>query len=50
MKHLVTLLFLLAAIGLYFIGMALPATLILLLGGVAEAVFWFRLFRRRPPA
>ena len=46
-KHLYTLLFLLLAIVLYVLGMALPATILLLLGMLAEAVFWVRLFKTR---
>lgn len=41
--HLITFLFLLLAIALYFVGMAMPATFFLLLGGIAELVFWVRL-------
>lgn len=41
--HLITFLFLLLAMALYFVGMAVPATFFLLLGGVAELVFWVRL-------
>jgi Flp pilus assembly protein TadB len=44
--HLVTFLFLLAAFVLYFFGLALPAALLVLLGMLAEMVFWVRLFRR----
>ena len=43
--HLITFLFLLLAPALYFAGMALPATIFLVLGGIAEMVFWVRLFR-----
>jgi hypothetical protein len=45
-KHLITLLFLFLAIALYFVGLALPATIFLLLGAWAEIVFWVRLLRR----
>ena len=45
--HLVTFLFLLAALALYFLGLALPAALLVLLGMLAEMVFWVRLFSRR---
>jgi len=45
--HLVTYLFLLAAFALYFLGMAMPATIFMLLGALAEMVFWVRLFRRK---
>jgi len=44
-QHLITLLFLLLALALYFAGMALPAMIFLLLGGLAEMVFWVRVFR-----
>jgi hypothetical protein len=43
--HLYTLMFLILAIALYFVGMALPATVFLVFGMLAEAVFWVRLFR-----
>ena len=38
-RHLITFLFLLLAIALYSAGAAGPATLLLILGVVAEAVF-----------
>ena len=44
-KRLITLLFFVLAVVLYFIGMALPATIFLLLGVMAEMVFWVRLFK-----
>ena len=47
MQHLVTVVFLLLAAALYALGAALPGTLMLVLGGIAEAIFWFRLFRYR---
>ena len=43
--HIITLLFLLLALVLYYVGMSLPATIFLVLGGIAEIVFWVRLFR-----
>lgn len=43
-RHLVTLLFLLAAIALYVAGAAAPATFLLLLGVLAEGTFWYRIF------
>ena len=43
--RLITLLFLLLALVLYYVGMSLPATIFLVLGGIAEMVFWVRLFR-----
>ncbi len=45
-KHLITFLFLVAAIALYAVGFALPATAFLVLGLVAEGTFWVRLLRR----
>ena len=33
------------AIAFYFVGMAMPAAIFMLLGAVAEMVFWVRLFR-----
>lgn len=44
-KRLITVLFLLLAFALYFVGMALPAAIFLLLGLLSEAVFWVRLLR-----
>ena len=41
-RHLITFLFLLLAIALYSAGAAVPATLLLILGVVAEGVFWLR--------
>ncbi|MGD9265483.1 MAG: glycosyl transferase family 39 [Lysobacterales bacterium] len=46
-RHVPTFVFLLLAIACYFLGMALPAAIFMLLGALAEAVFWVRLFRRR---
>lgn len=40
----ITLLFLVLALTLYYAGMALPATILLVLGGIAEMAFWVRLF------
>jgi len=45
-KHLVTFLFLIIAFVFYFIGMAMPAAIFMLLGMVAEMIVWVRLFRR----
>jgi len=42
-KHLVTFLFLLVAFLFYFLGLALPAAVFMLLGFFAELVFWVRL-------
>lgn len=43
--RIVTLLVLLAALGCYAAGFALPATLLLVLGVIFELVFWVRLMR-----
>ena len=43
-RHLITFLFLVLAIMLYFAGAAGPATILLILGVVVEAVFWLRVF------
>ena len=45
-KRLITLLFFLLAVVLYLVGMAMTATIFLILGMLAEAIFWVRLFRR----
>ena len=45
--HLPTYAFLLLAFACYFVGMALPAAFFMLLGALAEAVFWVRVFRGR---
>lgn len=42
--HLLTFAFLLAAFAFYFLGMVMPAGLFMLLGALAEIVFWVRLF------
>ena len=44
-NRLYTLMFLFLAIALYVAGMALPATIFLVFGVLAESVFWVRLFR-----
>jgi len=44
-KHIATFLCLLLALGLYAIGLALPGTLFLILGAIAEGTFWMRLIR-----
>ena len=41
----ITFSFLLVAFAFYFIGMALPAAIFLVLGVLSEMVFWVRLFR-----
>lgn len=45
-NHLPTWSFLLIAFLFYFLGMALPAAIFMLLGLLAEAAFWVRLFRK----
>jgi hypothetical protein len=45
LKHATTILMLVAALALYAAGMAIPASALVLLGIVAEGIFWFRLFR-----
>ena len=53
-RHLITFLFLVLAIALYAAGAAGPATFLLILGVIAEAVFWLRLsgkdkrFKKKP--
>ena len=46
-QHIITFLFLGLAILFYGLGAAGPATGLLLLGVLAEGVFWFRLFVNR---
>jgi hypothetical protein len=46
-KHLITLGLLVAAIAFYAMGLALPATALIVAGIVAEGAFWLRLLRRR---
>ena len=45
-KRLTTLLVFVLAAVLYFIGFAQTATLFLVLGVIAEMIFWVRLFRK----
>ncbi len=45
-KHSVTFLLLGAALILYAVGLVLPATVLLVLGVLAEGMFWVRLFER----
>lgn len=50
MKHLITLSLIIAAIVLYGIGLSPAANIFVVLGVLAETIFWFRigrLFRRR---
>ena len=44
-RHVITLTFLALALVLYTLGAAGPATGLLVLGVLAEGVFWFRLVR-----
>jgi len=44
--HLLTFLFLLLAFLLYGLGLALPGAIFMVLGLLAEVVFWVRLFRK----
>ncbi len=44
-KHLITFAFLIVAFAFYFVGMAMPAAIFMLLGAMAEMVVWVRLFR-----
>lgn len=46
-RHLITILILCAAIVLYVLGAAAPATGLIVLGLVFELVFWWRLFRSK---
>lgn len=46
-RHLITALFLGLAIVLYILGAAGPATILLVFGMLAEAIFWMRISRKR---
>ena len=46
-QHLITVSFLILAIVCYAFGAAGPGTLLLVLGILAEGVFWFRIVRGR---
>jgi len=46
-RHLLTIFFLIAAIALYTVGAAGPATGLLLLGALAEGTFWYRIMGKR---
>lgn len=46
-RHLVTVLFLALAITFYSLGAVGPGTALLVLGVLAEGIFWFRLFGGR---
>ncbi len=43
-KHIITLMILLSAMLLYFVGASISATALIILGVAFEGVFWFRLF------
>jgi hypothetical protein len=45
--HAVTVSFLVAAAALYIVGAALAATILVVLGMLAEGIFWMRLIRGR---
>jgi hypothetical protein len=45
--HLITLGLLACAICLYILGLALPATALVILGMLAELAFWLRLFHAK---
>lgn len=47
-RGLITALFLIGAIVLYFMGMVYAATGVFILGGVFEMIFWVRLFSGSP--
>ena len=46
-KHLTTFACLVAAILFYWLGAAVPATVLIVVGMVAEGIFWLRLLRGR---
>lgn len=46
-RHAITLALLLLAVMFYAIGLAMPATVLIVLGLVAEGAFWLRLVGRR---
>ena len=48
MKHLVTLAFLLVAVGFYAAGVSTGVAIFAGAGVLAEGAFWFRHFRREP--
>ena len=45
-KHIVTGLFLVVALIFYGLGAVGPGTAFLVIGAIAEGVFWLRIFRR----
>ncbi len=49
-RHFVTFLCLVLAIVFYSLGAAGPGTFLLLLGALAEATFWIRIFRKNKDA
>jgi len=48
MRHLVTLLCLVAAVASYIVGSTSGAVVFLALGVLLEGVFWFRIIGRKP--
>ena len=46
-RHIITVLLLAMAIVFYALGAAGPGSILLLLGMLAEATFWFRVFGNR---
>lgn len=48
MRHLITVVFLMASLAMYYIGLDTGAALLYVAGMVCEIVFWKRLFRRKP--
>lgn len=46
-QHAVTVGFLIAAAALYIVGAAIAATILVVLGMLAEGIFWVRLIRGR---
>jgi hypothetical protein len=47
MRHFITLSFLALAIACYALGAVVPGTALLLLGMLAEGIFWFRIISGR---
>jgi hypothetical protein len=45
-KHIVSFLFLAAALVFYSLGAAGPGTIFLIIGAIAEGAFWFRIFAK----
>ena len=47
MKHVATFLFLVVAIIFYSLGAVGPGTVFLIVGAIAEGIFWYRIVRRK---